>query len=153
MIITYKKIIVAVIRYCRAYGGIIAFITVIIARSLDKANKGFFYSFLFFDLVVAASTWRYVRKVIKKQKIKNKELAAQEKEMQKMKAQKEDEYRRMMLCPECGGSGAGAEGQICKKCGGSGIRKTEICTTCEGKGVNMAGHICPNCKGHGKFFI
>ena len=104
-------------------------------------------------LFVAAITWHYVRKVIRIQRIRNWQLRKKKKMKAEKKAQEEDEYRRMMLCPECGGSGAGAEGQICKKCGGPGIRKTEICTTCEGKGVNMAGHICPNCKGHGKFFI
>ena len=106
--------------------------------------------------VVATLIWPKLEKIQREYKLKRAEEAARKAELQKKEAEKraheEEEKRRKMLCPRCGGSGQGEGGQLCEKCGGSGVRRVEMCPVCAGKGVNAAGCACPRCGGEGQYF-
>lgn len=107
--------------------------------------------------VVATLIWPKLEKIQREYKLKRAEEAARKAELQKKEAEKraheEEEKRRKMLCPRCGGSGQGEGGQLCEKCGGSGVRRVEMCPVCAGKGVNAAGCACPRCGGEGQYFV
>lgn len=106
---------------------------------------------------VAILIWPKLEKIQREYKLKRAEEAARKAELQKKEAEKrayeEEEKRRKMLCPQCGGSGQAEDGQLCEKCGGSGVRRVEMCPVCAGKGVNAAGCVCPRCSGVGQYFM